>query len=946
MKVLLRSPRFLFALCVSVGLASACAPTAAVQVEPATQAGPEERERSERYAPASTLYQSYLSDLQAVREAARTDASLQASIGTLRRQADEALRMGPFSVMDKTGVPPSGDPHDYMSLSVYWWPNPDTEDGLPYVRRDGETNPETRDGTWDKEPLMSLVESVPTLALAYYFTGHEPYADHAARLVRTWFLDEATRMNPNFNFAQAVPGRYEGRSFGIIESRRFMQIIDAVGLLEASGAWTAADDSALRTWFGDYLDWLLESDFGITEGAHHNNHATWYDAQVATYALYSGRPEVAREAIALNATRRILEQIEPDGSQPAELARTRAFDYSLFNLRALMNLARLGEQVEVDLWNFESPDGRSIRAALDWLIPFVEDPAAFPYEQIRPRDAYQFKEVLRRGARHYGNDRYEELIARLPDADPRAFVVDLIFPPERMAGIGTARWMPEILDQDDVYLPDFSYAGYRWGEETLPELRPTMSVIDFGATPDDGNDDTEAIRGALAAAMEVEGPVVLHFPAGRYILSDVLFIERGDLVLQGDGSGSSGTVLHFTVPLEDLPFEPVIKTLNDYLRANDKKQDGEWFSPFSWTGGLIWTRLPGRSFEEITPVLAGLRGEHSFEVANGSGITPGATIRLNWYNRDGDDSSLLHHIYEMSGFPFGERLWEKPYQSLITQDVTVLSVSGNRVTVKEPLLHDLRPEWFSSVSVGNYLENVGIEHLRVEMPDIPFGGHHLEAGWNAFYLTDLLHSWMRNVSIHNADSGILSDRMSFVTLEGIHTTGRTNHYSIHLGAVQHVLVRNFRSEPDSYHPISFNTGSRASVFTDGTVLRPMLDQHRGLNHQNLFDNITAIEDRPESDDLMRHGGAGYWGPVHGAFNTFWNVRAVFTHPEMLRGPVRTRPIRNGGSARIIGLGGTTPLELRYTPEPYTEGLNRPGIAVSSLYRYQLERRLGEYRAER
>src|SRR5690606_4692146 len=185
---------------------------------------------------------------QRVREG---DPALAPAVEKLRDKADETLEPGPYSVMDKDLVPPSGDKHDYYSFGPYWWPDPDKPDGLPYIRRDGEVNPK-RD-TGDRRPMGRMGGAVETLALAYFFTGDERYAEHAARLLRVWFLDEATRMNPHLEYGQAVPGRNKGRGIGIIDTAGLPRLVDAIGLLEGSQHWSEADQQGMQEWFGEYL---------------------------------------------------------------------------------------------------------------------------------------------------------------------------------------------------------------------------------------------------------------------------------------------------------------------------------------------------------------------------------------------------------------------------------------------------------------------------------------------------------------------------------------------------------------------------------------------------------------------------------------------------------------------------------------------------------------------
>jgi Pectate lyase superfamily protein len=499
-------------------------------------------------------------------------------------------------------------------------------------------------------------------------------------------------------------------------------------------------------------------------------------------------------------------------------------------------------------------------------------------------------------------------------------------------------WQPRILDPGagaTIYLPDFSFAGYRWGEEKPPELSPTLEVTDFGARPDDDTDDTAAITKAIAAA-PAGGRVVLHFSKGRFIVKNILFLERENLVLQGSGSGPGGTELSMPEPLARMDKPDLIKKREAYLLANQKKVDGAMFSPFSWTGGVIWTRSPRQGPPELLgPALSGRRGAHVLEVGNAGSIKPGETVRVNWYNRGGDDSPLLRHVYGLSERSFGPRASESTDEPLVSQEVTVVAAAGDTLTLKQPLLHDVEPQWQGSLTRSKLLEGVGIEHLVIRFPDVAYGGHHREAGYNGIYLTGLAHSWVRDVRIENADSGILMDDCANVTLERVVVAGRQGHYGIHVGDVYNVLVENFAIDAPEFHSLSFNTKSRGNVFTHGTIYRPSLDQHRGANHQNLFDDISTVEDRDRSE-LFVHGGAGYWGPTHGAFNTFWNIRLEFTHPP--RTPVDLGAIDDAGPARIVGLTANVPVTFQYAGA-YTEGIGRQGIAVPSLHNYQLKRRM-------
>jgi hypothetical protein len=361
------------------------------------------------------LFQSDGRDLAKVKQrAAAGDKQFAAAVAEVRARADKELQTRPLTIVHKPKAPPSGDKHDYVSMAPYFWPDPAKKDGLPYVRRDGKVNPE-RD-QYDAPLLKKMAQAVGTLALAHYLTGEERYAGHAARLLRTWFLDAETRMNPNLNYAQFIPGVTEGRGIGIIDTVALLQVVDALGMLQGSPSWAKADQAGMEGWFRDYLKWLRTSKNGREEAAALNNHGSWYDVQVATYALFVGEaPESVKRLLEEAKTKRVARQIEPDGRQPLELKRTKAFDYSLVNLRALFALAALGDRVGVDLWHFETKDGRGLRKALDWLVPYATGAERWPYEQITPLRGASLAPLLRRAAVAYREERYEKVLEKLPD---------------------------------------------------------------------------------------------------------------------------------------------------------------------------------------------------------------------------------------------------------------------------------------------------------------------------------------------------------------------------------------------------------------------------------------------------------------------------------------------------------------------------------------------------
>ncbi|MBI5476183.1 MAG: alginate lyase family protein [Ignavibacteriales bacterium] len=324
----------------------------------------------------------------------------------LLRDADKILEEGPWSITEKEQTPPSGDKHDYMSLGKYWWPDPSKPDGLPYIRKDGETNPETETIS-DSKYFDKVGKNVQIFGLAYFFSGDEKYAEKAVSLIKTWFIDPKTKMNPNFNFGQMIKGKKsEGMPSGLIESRPFHQVIEGVGFMEGSKSWTEADQKSLVEWFGKYYQWLNESDIALKESASTNNHGIWFDVQKVSIALFIGKRDDATAIVNEAKAKRIAAQIDTEGKQARELARTRSLHYTYFNIDAMFKLASLAEKVGVDLWSYKTEDDRSIKKALDWVMPYVLREKKWENEQIDEFKMERFYPIFLQAAYQYKDEKY------------------------------------------------------------------------------------------------------------------------------------------------------------------------------------------------------------------------------------------------------------------------------------------------------------------------------------------------------------------------------------------------------------------------------------------------------------------------------------------------------------------------------------------------------------
>jgi hypothetical protein len=330
-----------------------------------------------------------------------TDPATKAAYDALIARAEAAMKRPLYTVTDKRTIPPSGDRHDYLSVGPYWWPDPAKPNGLPYIRRDGEINPDRATNKYDVSDLEGMSSDVETLSLAYYYSGNPRYAGRAASILRTWFLNPDTRMNPNMNYAQAVPGREEGRAEGVIDTSRLERVVDGIGLIGPSAKLTAEEQQGLEKWFSDYIDWMRTSKNGKAENAAKNNHGIWFDAQMSQFALFARRPELTKATAEAFPSRRIAPQFTPEGKLPLELARTRSLHYSIYALMPAYDVAEMGKCVGVDLWSYDD-GGKGLKRATDFLAPYYRKVDTWPLPELRP-NAGELDELLRRANRIWGS---------------------------------------------------------------------------------------------------------------------------------------------------------------------------------------------------------------------------------------------------------------------------------------------------------------------------------------------------------------------------------------------------------------------------------------------------------------------------------------------------------------------------------------------------------------
>jgi hypothetical protein len=269
----------------------------------------------------------------------------------------------------------AGGPHEFFSEGDYWWPDPAKPDG-PYVQRDGMTNPDNF--VEHRRALMRLSVQVPALAAAWRLTGDGRYAVHAGRHLRAWFVDPETRMAPHLRYAQAIHGITTGRAQGVIDTLHLVEVARAIEVLEQSPALSLAEQEGVRGWFREYLRWLTTDENALEERDAKNNHATCWLLQVAAFARLVGDEKEMAAARERFKTVIVPDQIAADGSFPEELRRTKPYGYSLFNLEAMAGVAQTLSTKDDDLWTFALPDGRGLRRALAYMVPYIRDKKTWP----------------------------------------------------------------------------------------------------------------------------------------------------------------------------------------------------------------------------------------------------------------------------------------------------------------------------------------------------------------------------------------------------------------------------------------------------------------------------------------------------------------------------------------------------------------------------------------
>lgn len=460
-------------------------------------------------------------------------------------------------------------------------------------------------------------------------------------------------------------------------------------------------------------------------------------------------------------------------------------------------------------------------------------------------------------------------------------------------------------------LPDFSFAGYHFGEDPLPTVPVAANVRDFGAKGDGEHDDTQAFKDAIAKTSSG----AIFIPPGRYVITDILWVRKPNLVLRGAGTGR--TTLVCPKPLERIKPNSGATT------------EGRPTSNYSWSGGIVWVRGSRETHSPQRVTGEALRGENVITVEDTAGLSPGQRVRLAL--TDDIARTLVNHLY--AGDPGDTSKLGKPIQTSVVSRVT--AIHGTRVTLERSLPFDVRSEW--SPTLGDFapdVHEVGIEAMSFEFPVTPYEGHFTELGYNAIAIDTASDCWVRDVHVRNADSGVYL-KGTFCTLDGLVLDSQrppnsarqaTGHHGLNMGV--DCLAQNFDFRTHFIHDITVDSDDVRNVVKNGRGVNLSLDHHKRVPYANLFCNLDA----GDGSELWRCGGGAALGKHCAAWGTFWNIRAArpLSWPSVNFGPAMMN---------FVGLHTEQPSQMDPTGR-WFEAIPPDQLYPADLHAAQLARRLG------
>ncbi len=323
----------------------------------------------------------------------------------LARLAEEKLKLAPVSVTYHESPGATGNPHDFYSEGPYWWPNPENPDG-PYIKRDGEFNPDRFNA--HMEDMVTMSDAVSILCQAGLYLGKREYFDKAAELIKVWFVDEETKVNPHMECGQAIRGVCDGRGIGIIDTSNYIRVVYGADILQRAGGYEDVI-CGLKEWFSQYIMWLTTSEKGLEEKNFFNNHSNWWNTQVAVFSAFTENEKQLEECFDSYRNRILSQQTDTEGKFTDEITRTRSYHYTLYNMDACVLIAEVAYHKGVDLWNYETSDGKSLKKCVEFFKPFYKNPFLWTYPEINAENCHFEKMAMKLAAIRYDDKEIEDM---------------------------------------------------------------------------------------------------------------------------------------------------------------------------------------------------------------------------------------------------------------------------------------------------------------------------------------------------------------------------------------------------------------------------------------------------------------------------------------------------------------------------------------------------------
>jgi hypothetical protein len=297
--------------------------------------------------------------------------------------ANYLAAQGPWSVLNKTILAPTGNIHDYLSWAPYYWPNCSNVHNTTQLQPEqmwAQCNYEYRDGQFNPDRLLvndtghfqAMSDAVFYNTLAWVITGSTNYSSAAVSFLDTWFINPASAMTPNLQYAQMQrgPTGQIGTHTGLLDFKQMAKIASAIMILREGNNtyWTETLNTQMMNWTTNYLEWMTTSPIAYQEWVFPNNHGTFFYNQLSALQILVGDTTAAINSTKSYFAKQYQSQIDASGEQPYESVRTHPYHYRCYNLAAMITNAKIGEYLGITEWNTTTSQGATIRAAADFTM--------------------------------------------------------------------------------------------------------------------------------------------------------------------------------------------------------------------------------------------------------------------------------------------------------------------------------------------------------------------------------------------------------------------------------------------------------------------------------------------------------------------------------------------------------------------------------------------------